>query len=305
MIEMKKQNHNPRSGRIIVRMSLLEFLKEKSDQRWSKLEAFLDLVDKASVQYIPKELYKQDVSLSEGQFAITITELADCWHWHRATVRTFIEQLEEMHLIEVNRLPKSQIITFPALAATSSSSPIDEALVEFRQKMQSALSEWRSGKMSATDCAVTCEQLFSQAVTHAADLLKDYMNGNPIGKIPFGADIPESVERAFCNEALSVICEATLQKVLGDDASERNGFSLLPFFYKDLGGDWLSFIEAAVAIAELATDGRSSALQHESAAIKSQFQSLCRPFLVVASMRQKADSANSESFSLSESESPQ
>ena len=305
MIEMKKQNHNPRSGRIIVRMSLLEFLKEKSDQRWSKLEAFLDLVDKASVQYIPKELYKQDVSLSEGQFAITITELADCWHWHRATVRTFIEQLEEMHLIEVNRLPKSQIITFPALAATSSSSPIDEALVEFRQKMQSALSEWRSGKMSATDCALTCEQHYSQAVTLAADLLKDYMSGNPIGKIPFGGDIPESVERAFCKEALSVICEATLQKVLGDDASERNGFSLLPFFYKDLGGDWLSFIEAAVAIAELAIDGRSPALQHESAAIKSQFQSLCRPFLVVASMRQKADSANSESFSLSESESPQ
>ncbi len=305
MIEMKKQNHNPRSGRIIVRMSLLEFLKEKSDQRWSKLEAFLDLVDKASVQYIPKELYKQDLSLSEGQFAITITELADCWHWHRATVRTFIEQLEEMHLIEVNRLPKSQIITFPALAATSSSSPIDEALVEFRQKMQSALSEWRSGKMSATDCAVTCEQLFSKAVTHAADLLKDYMSGNPIGKIPFGADIPESVERAFCKEALSVICEATLQKVLGDDASERNGFSLLPFFYKDLGGDWLSFVEAAVAIAELAIDGRSPALQHESAAIKSQFQSLCRPFLVVASIRLKADSANSESLSLSQSESPQ
>ena len=305
MIEMKKQNHNPRSGRIIVRMSLLEFLKEKSDQRWSKLEAFLDLVDKASVQYIPKELYKQDVSLSEGQFAITITELADCWHWHRATVRTFIEQLEEMHLIEVNRLPKSQIITFPALAATSSSSPIDEALVEFRQKMQSALSEWRSGKMSATDCALTCEQHYSQAVTHAADLLKDYMSGNPIGKIPFGADIPESVERAFCKEALSVICEATLQKVLGDDASERNGFSLLPFFYKDLGGDWFSFIEAAVAIAELAIDGRSPALQHESAAIKSQFQSLCRPFLVVTSMRLKADSANSESLSLSESESPQ
>ena len=305
MIEMKKQNHNHRSGRIIVRMSLLEFLKEKSDQRWSKLEAFLDLVDKASVQYIPKELYKQDVSLSEGQFAITITELADCWHWHRATVRTFIEQLEEMHLIEVNRLPKSQIITFPALAATSDASPIDEALVEFRQKMQSALSEWRSGKMSATDCALTCEQHYSQAVTHAADLLKDYMSGNPIGKIPFGANIPESVERAFCKEALSVICEATLQKVLGDDESKGNSLSLLPFFYKDLGGDWLSFIEAAVAIAELATDGRSPALQHESAAIKSQFQSLCRPFLVVASTRLKADTANSESLSLSQSESPQ
>ena len=57
--------------------------------------------------------------------------------------------------------------------------------------------------------------------------------------------------------------------------------SLLPFFYKDLGGDWLSFIEAAKAISELALDGSSPALHQESAAIKSQFQSLCRPFLAI------------------------
>ena len=35
------------------RMSLLEFLKERSGLRLSKLEAYLDLVDKASLQYIP------------------------------------------------------------------------------------------------------------------------------------------------------------------------------------------------------------------------------------------------------------
>lgn len=59
------------------RMSLLEFLKERSGIRLSKLEAYLDLVDKASVQYIPKDLCKQEFSLSNGQFVITITELAD------------------------------------------------------------------------------------------------------------------------------------------------------------------------------------------------------------------------------------
>ena len=64
------------------RMSLLEFLKERSGIRLSKLEAYLDLVDKASVQYIPKDLCKQEFSLSNGQFVITITELAGCWHWH-------------------------------------------------------------------------------------------------------------------------------------------------------------------------------------------------------------------------------
>lgn len=84
-------------------MSLLEFLKERSGVRQSKLEAYLDLVDKASVQYIPKDLCRQEFTLSDGQFVITITELAECWHWHRVTVRTFIEQLEKMGQIAVTR----------------------------------------------------------------------------------------------------------------------------------------------------------------------------------------------------------
>ena len=69
--------------------------------------------------------------------------------------------------------------------------------------------------------------------------------------------------------------------MLGQETDKPLATSLLPFFYKDLGGDWLSFIEAAKAISELALDGSSPALQQESAAIKSQFQSLCRPFLAI------------------------
>ena len=125
---MKKQKHRTSSGKMSERMSLLEFLKERSGIRLSKLEAYLDLVDKASVQYIPKDLCKQEFSLSNGQFVITITELAGCWHWHRATVRTFIEQLEKMNQISVTRLTKSQIITIPMLAETPAVSPIDAAL---------------------------------------------------------------------------------------------------------------------------------------------------------------------------------
>ena len=59
---MKKQKHRTSSGKMSERMSLLEFLKERSGIRLSKLEAYLDLVDKASVQYIPKDLCKQEFS---------------------------------------------------------------------------------------------------------------------------------------------------------------------------------------------------------------------------------------------------
>lgn len=263
------------------RMSLLEFLKERSGIRLSKLEAYLDLVDKASVQYIPKDLCKQEFSLSNGQFVITITELAGCWHWHRATVRTFIEQLEKMNQISVTRLTKSQIITIPMLAETPATSPIDTALEVFRQKMRTALEGWRSGKMSASACASECEQLYEDATEGIAIILQKADNGNSIGKVPSRSNIPESVRHAFCMTALTAVCEATFHQVLGQETGNTLSTSLLPFFYKDLGGDWLSFIEAAKAISELALDGSSPALQQESAAIKSQFQSLCRPFLAI------------------------
>ena len=270
------------------RMSLLEFLKERSGIRLSKLEAYLDLVDKASVQYIPKDLCKQEFSLSNGQFVITITELAGCWHWHRATVRTFIEQLEKMNQISVTRLTKSQIITIPMLAETPAVSPIDAALDVFRQKMCTALDEWRSGKMSASACASdvsggqSCTRLpYEDATEEVAIILQKADNGNSIGKVPCGRNIPESVGHAFCMTALTAVCEATFHQVLSQETDNALVTSLLPFFYKDLGGDWLSFIEAAKAISELALDGSSPALHQESAAIKSQFQSLCRPFLAI------------------------
>lgn len=199
------------------RMSLLEFLKERSGIRLSKLEAYLDLVDKASVQYIPKDLCKQEFSLSNGQFVITITELAGCWHWHRATVRTFIEQLEKMNQISVTRLTKSQIITIPMLAETPAVSPIDAALDVFRQKMCTALDEWRSGKMSASACASECEQLYEDATEEVAIILQKADNGNSIGKVPCGRNIPESVGHAFCMTALTAVCEATFHQVLSQE----------------------------------------------------------------------------------------
>lgn len=276
---MKKQKHKTCSGKTSERMRLLEFLKEKSGTRLSKLEAYLDLVGKASVQYIPQDLCKQEFCLSDGQFVITITELAECWHWHRATVRAFIEQLEKMGQLAVTRLTKSQVITIPSLVSVSATSEIDAALEEFRQKMRTALDGWRSGIMSASACASECEQQYEEAIGNAATIIANDEHGKWRGNVPYGSTVPESLERAFCMTALSAICEASFCRVLGQDGEPSKGIRLLPFFYKDLGGDWQSFIEAAKALADMAIDGGSSALEQESPAVKSEFQSLCRPFL--------------------------
>ena len=122
-----------------------------------------------------------------------------------------------MNQISVTRLTKSQIITIPMLAETPAVSPIDAALDVFRQKMCTALDEWRSGKMSASACASECEQLYEDATEEVAIILQKADNGNSIGKVPCGRNIPESVGHAFCMTALTAVCEATFHQVLSQE----------------------------------------------------------------------------------------
>ncbi|MCD8288848.1 MAG: hypothetical protein LUC26_02915 [Prevotella sp.] len=46
------------SGKTDKGIVLLEYLIERSGERFSKLEAFLDILDKAKEQYVPKDLCK-------------------------------------------------------------------------------------------------------------------------------------------------------------------------------------------------------------------------------------------------------
>lgn len=90
---------------------VLDYLKEKSGERHTKLEAYCDLLDKALAGYVSGALRKLDVELQPGQLAVTITDLAECWHWHRATVRTFLNGLESLGQIKKSALTRSYVIT--------------------------------------------------------------------------------------------------------------------------------------------------------------------------------------------------
>lgn len=274
---MKKQNNNIPPGKPAEQVALLNLLKERSGERLTRLEAYLDLVDKAAAQYVPKDLYNQDFSLSQGQFVVTITELSECWHWHRATVRSFIEQLESLGQLYVQRLPKSQVITIPSFAAEPVLSPFDAALSDFRHTLTEALTTWRNGKMSTTECAVMCEQLYDEAISGYATSSTLRVIGTDNGNLP---QTKREIERAFCMVAVNCICEATIRKAIGENESE-NTENLVDFFENNLGSDWESFIEATKVLADLTIEGRSAALNGESDAVKAQFRSLGKPFLSV------------------------
>ena len=83
---MKKEYIN---YRIIADKELLEFLRSDEEERFSKMDALCDLLDKASGESRDSLTYfGTTVTLRKGQFVTTVSNLARQWKWHRATTRT-------------------------------------------------------------------------------------------------------------------------------------------------------------------------------------------------------------------------
>lgn len=83
-------------------MALLQFLRSKNTERFTKLDAFCYLIGKMSGQGKEhKGDSSKDISpLCHGEFTGSISELANDWHWHRATVRSFLDGLENLGVIK-------------------------------------------------------------------------------------------------------------------------------------------------------------------------------------------------------------
>lgn len=94
-----------------VDRSLLEFLKPKAEERYSKLEAYCDLLSKASSGAYQSPGTDGALQLLPGQFVATISELARQWQWQRATVRQFISGLTKLGQLSVEPYSKSFIFS--------------------------------------------------------------------------------------------------------------------------------------------------------------------------------------------------
>ena len=105
-------------------MALLQFLRSKNTERFTKLDAFCYLIGKMSGQdKAHKGDSSSDVSpLCYGGFIGSISELANDWHWHRATVRSFLDGLESLGIIK--RELHGRDYTFKLRTHTSVSVPI-------------------------------------------------------------------------------------------------------------------------------------------------------------------------------------
>ena len=82
-----------------VDRSLLEYLKPKAEERYSRIEAYCDLLARASNSPYTAKCAGQQIDLLPGQCVLTISDLARKWQWQRATVRQFLDGLVALGLL--------------------------------------------------------------------------------------------------------------------------------------------------------------------------------------------------------------
>src|SRR5574344_801015 len=112
-------------------MKLFDFLQERHGERYTKFEAYCYLLNKACVQYIPESFPK------EGRPSLAV------YHWHRATVRSFLDKLFECGQLIREDHSKSIFCTMTALSSPESTHDLQMQL--FDNMAAYTVSAWASG----------------------------------------------------------------------------------------------------------------------------------------------------------------
>lgn len=149
---------------ILADVKVFDYLKEKVGERKTRTEAYSDLLDKSLAGFISPFLRKQDYDLQPCQCHVTISDLATEWHWHRATVRSFLETLEAFGQLKRTRLAKSIVVTMPVQSGQSSAASVVQRQPDFAIQLQEVLSDWIVGKMTSADVGNICGQAVRQAM---------------------------------------------------------------------------------------------------------------------------------------------
>ena len=272
--------YNPQHAAVVsAEVSMFDYLQEKVGERKTRIEAYCDLMEKASARFVSPFLKKSEQSLDKNQCHVTITDLAAEWKWHRATVRTFLERLEEYRQLTIERLSKSMVITMPS-PANFKTIGIGKPTDKFSDEVSHILSEWAVGNITAKEAGAAIGKAIDTC-THDSAVATDNEFSHEIGtEENKRANAPDGKEASPSDEVVRLIVEHAFYSVLAE-AADKDTAPLTDFFHEDLMDDWQSVLEAAKVIAELTLNGRSASLDYESKSTQAQFRALCEPFKAI------------------------
>lgn len=253
---MKNGNEMPAS--ILANVEVFDYLKEKVGERKTRTEAYADLLDKSLAGFVSPFLRKQDYELRPCQCHVTVSDLASEWHWHRATVRSFLDTLEALGQLERTRLTKSVIITMPLQTGHPADSHNVQETPGLADQLRAVLSDWVIGKAELDDIGYECELLVRQAMTETGvpgicPKLDNFSSVNLAA-----SDDERAVK--ICTTALECIAHAAMQRALRKRRFD-NGSEFLEDFRTRFDGDWTGIVEISRLLAKYILDPESGGRQ--------------------------------------------
>lgn len=101
-----------------IKMSreLMTFLQDTTPvdaNRFSKLDAYIHLMESATDSSHEVKISGESVTISKGQLVSSFSELAEVWNWYRGNVRMFIQSLINLGGATTERIGKKLVITLP------------------------------------------------------------------------------------------------------------------------------------------------------------------------------------------------
>ena len=211
---MKNGNEMPAS--ILANVEVFDYLKEKKKkkvgERKTRTEAYADLLDKSLAGFVSPFLRKVDYELRPCQCHVTVSDLASEWHWHRATVRSFLDTLEALGQLERTRLTKSVVITMPLQTGHPADSRNVQETPGLADQLRAVLSDWVIGKAELDDIGYECERLVRQAMTETG-VPGICPKPDNFSSVNLAASDDERAVR-ICTIALGCIAHAAMQRAL-------------------------------------------------------------------------------------------
>ena len=280
---MKMRNRNEAPAAILANVEVFDYLKEKVGERKTRTEAYCDLLDKSLAGFVSPFLRRQGYDLSPCQCHVTVSDLASEWHWHRATVRSFLDTLEALGQLERIRLAKSVVITMPLRTGTPAMPDSGREEADFATRIQEALYDWIIGKATSFDVGKSCGQIMRKTLTEIAG--RDSRIYPDSHSDTASAQTVRSEEQ-LCETVLECIAHAALWRVLRKSRFD-DGSPLVQFFRLDLSGEWAAFIEASKELAELVIDGKPDGTGFGTDEETERLESLRKPFLSLLAKAQE------------------
>ncbi len=278
------KNREKMDKAISADIKVLEYLSEKAGNRKTKMEAYLDLMYKANDGFVSPFLRKKESDLGSCQCHVNISDLASDWGWHRATVRSFLDRLEQFGQIERERRAKSVIITMTSLTGQPSSPDVVHDTPDLAMQLMDVLSDWIIGRSDTETVGASCGRLVRAELDRlAGSAAQSCTQGDAENHPPMIV----SAEDAVKEKALGCIAYAAHQKVLRkfrfDDATP-----VLQFFHQNLGGEWDAFVDASKELSELVLGNKSSVPDFSTAEGRECLKSLRNPFLALVAKSQES-----------------